>query len=86
MNKSATTAPQTTVHGSETSHGGDASAGNQVTALLLDVLRKVNREVKSTPELNAAACRAVANYESIARDLATLTDPQLLTTNSKPRT
>ena len=45
---------------------------SELTALLLDVLRGVNREVESAIELGPDALAAVAHYRAIALDLATL--------------
>lgn len=53
-----------------------APAGNNdVTALLLDVLRNVNREVKSTLALSTAAQAAILHFRAIAISLRTLADP-----------
>lgn len=57
---------------------GDATktndSSNQVTALLLDVLRNINREVRTTTELNGFASRAIENFRIISDDLRTVSD------------
>ena len=45
-----------------------------VAALLLEVLHKVNQEVRTTPELKEKARAAVAHYQDIAASLKTLAD------------
>jgi hypothetical protein len=51
-----------------------ATAPTDVTALLLDVLRNVNREVRCATVLDGRAAQAVADYRRIATDLRTLAD------------
>ena len=45
---------------------------SELTALLLEVLRGVDREVKTRPKLEGVALLAVEHYRDIAEDLATL--------------
>jgi ABC-type methionine transport system ATPase subunit len=59
---------------SEASYSSHNPSSDQVTALLLDVLRNVNREVKTTLVLDGKAHDAVVNYQAIAADLRTLAD------------
>lgn len=47
---------------------------NEVTALLLEVLRNVNREVQTTLALGEQADAAVKHYQAIAASLKTLAD------------
>ena len=47
---------------------------NDVTALLLEVLRNVNSEVKTTLELDGRAQAAVVHFQAISISLRTLTD------------
>jgi hypothetical protein len=45
-----------------------------LAALLLELLRKINDEVPTTPPLTGRAGQAVINYAKIADDLRTLAD------------
>jgi|KBSSwiStaDraftv2_1062776.scaffolds.fasta_scaffold520887_2 hypothetical protein len=47
---------------------------NDVTALLLEVLRNVNREVKTTLDLSGRALAAVERFRAISISLRTLAD------------
>ncbi len=48
---------------------GPPPTSQDVTALLLDVLRNVNREVTTTLELGPAAKAAVLRFDAISADL-----------------
>jgi hypothetical protein len=50
------------------------AAPSELTAALLDVLRNVNREVKTTLALDGKAAAAVAHFQAIAASLRTLAD------------
>jgi hypothetical protein len=45
-----------------------------ISAALLDLLRKINSEVPTTPSLQGRALTAVLNFQRISDDLATLAD------------
>ncbi len=62
MNKKVTAAPATAA----------SNPQSELTTLLLDVLRGVDREVKTSLVLGPAAQAAVARYRDIAEDLAVL--------------
>lgn len=47
---------------------------NDVGALLIEVLRNVNREVQTTLALDGKALAAVQRFQAISRDLRTLAD------------
>jgi hypothetical protein len=52
-----------------------AAAGDDVAALLLSILRDVNRQAATgTPQLSINAAAAVANFRQIAESLRTLAD------------
>ena len=51
-------------------------APHDVTQLLLDVLRNVNREVKTSLELTDKAKTAVEHFQAISLSLRTLADTQ----------
>jgi hypothetical protein len=57
---------------------------NQVTALLLDVLRNVNREVQTTLELDATAQAAVDHFRAISLSLRTLADGSTSSSGTVP--
>jgi hypothetical protein len=46
-----------------------------VSALLLEVLRKLNSELPSTPPLTGPVRTAVTRFQTISTELATLSDP-----------
>jgi hypothetical protein len=50
------------------------SPGGELTTLLLEVLRNVNREVQATPALDGRAQAAVAHFQAISASLRTLAD------------
>ena len=51
-----------------------AVATNELTQLLLDLLRNVNSEVKTTLALDGRAQAAVAHFQAISLSLRTLAD------------
>lgn len=51
------------------------AASKEVVAALLDLLRRANREVKLTSELDGKAKDALDNYQRIASDLAVRENP-----------
>jgi hypothetical protein len=51
-----------------------AAAPNELTALLADVLRNVNREVRTSLALDGKAAAAVAHFQQISAELRTLAD------------
>jgi hypothetical protein len=53
---------------------GPAPSPADVTALLLEVLRNVNREVKTTLDLSGRAQAAVDHFRAISVSLRTLAD------------
>ncbi|HEV7476526.1 MAG TPA: hypothetical protein VGO02_02180 [Burkholderiales bacterium] len=53
---------------------GPAPSPTDVTALLLEVLRNVNREVKTTLDLSGRAQAAVDHFRAISVSLRTLAD------------
>jgi hypothetical protein len=55
-------------------HRSQAAAPSELTQALLDVLRNVNREVKTTLALDGKAAAAVAHFQAIAASLRTLAD------------
>jgi hypothetical protein len=48
---------------------------SDISAVLLELLRKVNSEVQTRPPLDARALLAVQNFQRISNDLRTLADP-----------
>lgn len=64
--------PSTQAHAPARDHAANT---NDVTALLLEVLRNVNREVETTTrELEGDAQKAVVHFCEISRDLRTPAD------------
>jgi len=49
-------------------------AASELTAVLLDLLRNVNREVKTTLALDGKAQAAVIHFQAISASLRTLAD------------
>ena len=55
-------------------HRAQPAAPSELTAALLDVIRNVNREVKTTLALDGKAAAAVAHFQAISASLRTLAD------------
>ena len=55
-------------------------APSELAQALLDALRSVNREVKTTLALDGKAAAAVAHFQAIAASLRTLADGAALST------
>jgi hypothetical protein len=53
---------------------GQPPAPSDITAVLLDVLRNVNREVKTVLALDGKAHDAVVHFQAISASLRTLAD------------
>jgi len=56
-----------------------------LSAALLELLRKLNAEVPTTRPLDGLAKRAVENFQEISADLATLADARNALSNSRTR-
>ncbi|HTE50415.1 MAG TPA: hypothetical protein VK698_06055 [Kofleriaceae bacterium] len=56
-----------------------------LAALLLELLRKINSEVPTTPPLQGRAEDAVTNFASISKDLRTLADGSFTAVGSSNR-
>jgi hypothetical protein len=71
----STSAPSAAAPSSAQPARTQAAAGDDVAALLLSILRDVNRQAAtSTPQLSINASAAVANFRLIAESLRTLAD------------
>jgi hypothetical protein len=57
---------------------------NEVTALLIEVLRNVNREVKTTLALEGKADFAVKHFRAISIELRTLADDPITSSGPSP--
>lgn len=64
---------------------GDRAAATpcELTALFLEVLRGVDREVKTTPKLGPVAQAAVAHFREIDRSLAILPENRINNTATR---
>lgn len=77
-------APSTTPTTTTTSPSLSAGA-DEVSAVLLELLRKINAELPPAPPLDGQAKLAVERFQAISIDLATLTDPPLSGRPCAPR-
>ena len=56
-------------------NGSTTPPTGDISAALLELLRKINAEVPTRPPLTGNALKAVQNYRAIAARLRTLSDP-----------
>lgn len=61
-----------------------AAAASDVSALLIEVLRNVNREVQTNLTLDGKALAAVRRFQALSRDLRTLADGPSATFGNSP--
>lgn len=81
--KTTTTNPSTATTTDTTPTTGNS---NDIAQLLLNVLRQVQSEVRTTRELGQEATQAIARFRAISADLATtpLIDPQPGQSGTRP--
>jgi hypothetical protein len=65
--------------------GAPAASTNEVSALLLEVLRNVNREVQTALELEGKALLAVVHFQQISIQLRTLADEPTISSGPATR-
>ena len=74
----AEAAADTEVETFQPQHGGHSgnpgTSADQISAVLLEVLNKLNQRTNAPPQLTDAALRVALNYRQIAVELLTLAD------------